>query len=162
MEVHKHPNIEEVSTFAIQSISSWMTPILSFLQDKYLPQDVEEARKVKKKAARFTILNDTLYKRGFSMPYLKCIDKEEAKYILEEIHERVREDHASPRFLVSKFIRTGYYSPTLQVDARELIKRCNKCQRFGNVQCLPTERLTTIASPWLFAQWGIDVIRQFP
>jgi len=27
------------------------------------------------------ILNDTLYKRGFSMPYLKCVDEEEAKYI---------------------------------------------------------------------------------
>jgi len=33
------------------------------------------------------ILNDTLYKRGFSMPYLKCVDEEEAKYILKEIHE---------------------------------------------------------------------------
>ena len=46
-----------------------MTLIISFLQDRYLPQDIEEARKVKKKVVRFTILNDTLYKRGFSMPY---------------------------------------------------------------------------------------------
>ena len=136
MEVHKHPNIEEVSTFAIQSISSWMTPILSFLQDKYLPQDVEEARKVKKKAARFTILNDTLYKRGFSIPYLKCTDEEEAKYILEEIHEGVCGDHAGFRSFVRTVIKTCYFWPTLQVDTRELIKKCNKCQRFGNVQLL--------------------------
>ena len=113
MEVHKHPNIEEVSTFAIQSISSWMTPILSFLQDKYLPQDVEEARKVKKKAARFTILNDILYKRGFSIPYLKCTDEEEAKYILEEIHEGVCGDHACFRSLVRTVIKTCYFWPTL-------------------------------------------------
>ena len=33
MEVQKHPNIEEILTFAIQSESSWMTPIVSFLQD---------------------------------------------------------------------------------------------------------------------------------
>ena len=61
-----------------------------------------EAKKVRKKAARFTILNDTLYKRGFSMPYLKCVDEEEAKYILEEIHQGVCGDHTVPRSLVSK------------------------------------------------------------
>ena len=97
MEVQKHPSIKKVSTFAIQSTSSWMTLIVSFLQDGHLPQDVEEARKVRKRVARFTILNDTLYNRGFSMPYLKYVDEEEAKYILEEIHKGVCGDHAGPR-----------------------------------------------------------------
>jgi len=110
-----------------------MTPIISFLQDSHLPQDVEEARKVWKRAARFTILNDTLYKRGFSMPYLNCIDEEKAKYILEEIHERVCRDHSGLRSLVSKVVKTGYFWPTMQVDARELVKKCDKCQTFGNV-----------------------------
>ena len=73
-----------------------MTSIISFLQDEHLSQDVEEARKVRKRATKFMILIDTLYKRGFSMPYLKCIDKEEAKYILEEIHEGVCRDHVAP------------------------------------------------------------------
>ena len=31
MKVQKHPSIKEVSTFAIQSTDSWMTPIISFL-----------------------------------------------------------------------------------------------------------------------------------
>ena len=139
-----------------------MTSILSFLQDGHLPQDVKEARKIRNRVAKFTILNNTLYKRGFSMPYLKCIDEEEAKYILEKIHEGVCGDHAGPRSLISKVIRTGYFWPTLQVDARELIKKCDKCQRFGNVQHLPVERLTTIASPWPFAQWGIDIVGPLP
>ena len=69
------------------------------------------------------ILNDTLYKRGFFMPYLKCVDEEEAKYILEEIHEKVCEDHAGPRSLVRKVIRIGYFWPTMQVEARELVKK---------------------------------------
>ena len=46
----------------------------------------------------------------------------------------------------------------MQVDAAEIVKRCDKCQRYGNVQQLPAERLTTIASPWPFAQWGIDIV----
>ena len=113
MEVQKHPNIEEVPTFAIQSTSSWMTPIISFLQDGHLPQDAEEARKVTKRAARFTILNDTMYKKGFSMLYLKCVDEEEAKYILQEIHKGVCRDHAGPRSLVIKVIETCYFWPTM-------------------------------------------------
>ena len=110
-----------------------MMPIVSFLQDERLPQDAEEAKKIKKRVAKFTILNDTLYKKGFSMPYLKCVDEDKAKYILEEIHERVCGDHAGPKSLVSKVIRTGYFWPTMQVDAIELVKKCDKCQRFGNV-----------------------------
>ena len=72
-------------------------PIVSFLQDGRLPLDAEEAKKIKKRVARFTILNDTLYKRGFSMPYLKCVNEDEAKYILEEVHEGVCRDHVGPR-----------------------------------------------------------------
>ena len=104
-----------------------MTPILSFLQDGRLPQDVEEARKVRKRVARFMILNDTLYKSGFSMPYLRCVNEEEAKYILEKIHEGIYGDHAGPRSLISKVIRTGYFWPTLQNNAKEFVKKCDKC-----------------------------------
>ena len=50
----------------------------------------------------------------------------------------------------------------MQVDAVELVKKCNKCQRFRNVQRLPAKRLTTITSPWPFAQWGIDIISPLP
>ena len=50
----------------------------------------------------------------------------------------------------------------MQVDAVELVKKCNKCQRFRNVQRLPAKRLTTITSPWPFAQWGIDITSPLP
>ena len=151
MEVQKRPNIEEFHTFAIQRETSWMTLILSFLRDGRLPSDVEEARKVRKRVARFTILNDALYKRGFSMPYLKCVMESEAKYILKEILEGICGDHAGPRSLVSKIVRIGYFWPTMQKDAKEFIERCNKCQRFRNVQRIPAEKLTPITSPWPFA-----------
>ncbi|XP_065621860.1 uncharacterized protein LOC136064257 [Quercus suber] len=162
IEIHKNPSIEEILTFAVQSTSSWMTLIMSFLQDGHLPQDADEARKIKKRAARFTILSDTLYKRGFSMPYLRCIDEGEAEYVLREVHEGICGDHAGPRSLVRKIMRAGYFWPTMQDDASRFVKKCDKCQRFGNIQQLPSEKLTTITSPWPFAQWGIDIIGPLP
>ena len=137
-------------TFAIQRANSWMTLIVALLQNGHLPHNTEEAKKVKKRVARFTILNDTLYKRGFSMPYLKCVDEEEAQHILSEIHQGICGDHAGSKSLVNKVIQTGYFWPTIQVDAMELVKKCDRCQRYGNVQRLPTERLTEISSPWPF------------
>ena len=135
---------------------------MAFLQDGHLPQNTEEAKKVKKRAAKFTILNDTLYKRGFSMPYLKCVDEEEAQYILAEIHQGICGDHAGLKSLVNKAIRIGYFWPTMQVDAMELVKKCDRCQRYGNVQRLPAEKLTVISSPWPFAQWRMDIVGPLP
>ena len=43
------------------------------------------------------------------MPYLRCIEEEEAKYILGEVYEGVCEDHTGLRSLVSKIIKTSYY-----------------------------------------------------
>ena len=66
------------------------------------------------------ILNDALYRRGFSMSYLKCVDEDEAKYILEEIHKGICGDHAGPRSLVSMVIQIGYFWPTMQVEEYSL------------------------------------------
>ena len=110
MEVQKCPSIEEFHTFTVQSKNNnWMTPILSFLRDGQLLANVEEARKVRKRVARFTILNDSMSylkcveeskaKYILSMSYLKCVKESKAKYILEGIHEGVCGDHTGLRSL---------------------------------------------------------------
>ena len=96
------------------------------------------------------------------MPYLKCVDEKKAQYILAEIHQGICGDHAGPKSLVNKAIRIGNFWPTMQVDAIELVKKCDRCQRYSNVQRLPTEKLTAISSPWPFAQWGIDIVGPLP
>ena len=58
-------------------------------------------------------MNDTLYKKGFSISYLKYVNEKKAKYILKEIHEGVYGDHAGPKSLVSKVIKIGYFWPTM-------------------------------------------------
>ena len=109
LEIQKFPNIEEFHTFFIQGNISWTTPILSYLKDGQLPSDSDEARKIKKRATTFTVLNDILYKRGFSLPYLRCIEQDETKYIMEEIHEGICEDHLRASSLVGKIIRASYF-----------------------------------------------------
>ena len=55
------------------------------------------------------VLNEELYKRGFSQPYLRCVEEEEAKYILEEVHGGIFGDHMGAKSLVRKIMRAGYF-----------------------------------------------------
>ncbi|XP_030941995.1 uncharacterized protein LOC115967031 [Quercus lobata] len=100
-------------------------------KDGQLPLNPEEAKKIQKQVAHFTILNDEFYKRGFSQPYLRCVEEEKAKYVLEEVHGGVCGDHLGAKFLIRKIMRTGYFWPSMQQDALEFVKWCNYCQRFG-------------------------------
>ena len=113
---------------------------MSFLRDGRLPPNPEEAEKIRKRAAQFTILNDELYKRGFSQPYLRCIEEEEAKYVLKEVHGGVCGDHIGSKSLIRKIMRVGYFWPTMQQDTADFVKRCDRCQRYGNVQRVLREK----------------------
>ena len=52
------------------------------------------------------------------MPILKCVRKEDANYILKEVHEGIYGNHIGARTLVGKTLRQGYYWPTMLKDAK--------------------------------------------
>ena len=106
--------------------------------------------------------NDELYKRGFSHPYLRCVEEEEAKYVLEEVHGGIYGDHMGAKYLVRKIMRASYFWPTMQQDVVDFVKKCDNCQRYGNVQRVPGEKMAAITSPWPFVQWGIDIMGALP
>ena len=139
-----------------------MTLIIRYLKEGWLPEDRNEAQKVQIKAAHFVLIDDALYRRGHSFPYLRCVNKEEANYVLWEIYEGVWGNHAGARSLARKALSAGYYWPTLQKDAYDLIKACYQCQCFANVQMRPGEPMTPIITPWPFVQWGIDIMGPLP
>ncbi|XP_020235069.1 uncharacterized protein LOC109814938 [Cajanus cajan] len=66
---------------------TWMTAIRSFIVQGELPTDPVEAKKLRTQAARYSMVADELYRRGFSTPLLKCIDNHQADYVIREIHE---------------------------------------------------------------------------
>ncbi|XP_058068741.1 uncharacterized protein LOC131218073 [Magnolia sinica] len=94
---------------------------------------------MKIKASQYTILHCTLYKKGFYLPYLRCVQVEEAEYVLREIHEGICGNHSRGRALAHKVVRQGYYWPTIQHDTQKLIQRCDKCQRFGIPQTIVSD-----------------------
>ena len=135
-----------------------MTPIIHYLKEGQLLKDKNEAWKVQIRATRFILIDDPFYRQGYSLPYLHCVNKEEANYVLREIHKRVCGNHAGASSLARKALRAGYYWPKLQKDAYDLVKACDQCQRFAKVQTRPSEPMTPITTPSPFAQWGINIM----
>ena len=133
-----------------------------YIKDGQLPSNPSEAKKVKVRAIRFIVMNDELYKKGFPLPYLKCLNPKEAVYVLWEIHEGICGNHLGPQSLIGKAIRAGYFWLTMQKDTVKLIQKCDKCQRFGNVQHILGELMSSISSPWPFSIWGIDIVGPLP
>ena len=107
------------------------------------------------------LIKDVLYKRGFSRLYLRCLSHEEADYVMREVHEGICGNHSGAQSLVHKLIRVGYYWPTMLKDVQAYVKACDKCQRFSNFIRQPSEELTPMTAPWLFAQCRLDIIGPF-
>ena len=141
---------------------TWMTPLAKFLTTGATPEDRREAEKLKRKAAHYVMIGDDLYRKSFSVPYLKCVDEDLGLKILEEIHEGVCSSHIGARTLAQKVFRQGYYWPTLMEDAKAYVNRCKKCQRYAKIHHVPAEPISSIIAPWPFVQWGIDIVGPLP
>ena len=86
-----------------------MDLIWDYLIEGLLPNDPKEASKLRSRSAMFTIHRGTLYKQGFFTPILKCRAREDANYVMREVHEGVCGNHIGARALAGKVLRQGYY-----------------------------------------------------
>ena len=132
-EVQYVPSINLPKVQQIEDRENWMTPIVSYLKEGKLPEGKDEARKLRVRATRYVLMDEVLYKRGFSQLYLRCLAPDEANYVLREVHEGACENHLGARSLIQKVVREGYYWLTVQADAKAYVKVCDQCQRFSNV-----------------------------
>nr|KYP72087.1 hypothetical protein KK1_004668 [Cajanus cajan] len=64
----------------------WMADIWGYLKEGILPENKDEARKIRMRLAKFVIIGDELFKRGVSSPLLKCLIASQAAYVIKEIH----------------------------------------------------------------------------
>ena len=60
------PSIDLPEVQQIGGEENWITPIVGYLKEGKLPQGRDEARKLRIKSAKYILMDDVLYKRGFS------------------------------------------------------------------------------------------------
>ncbi|XP_073014862.1 uncharacterized protein [Primulina eburnea] len=141
---------------------NWTTPILDYISQSYLPEDIKEASQIKRRAARFVVIDDRLYRRSFQGPLLKCIAGDESIYVLREIHEGCCGDHIGATSLARKALLAGFWWPTMHQDAAWVVRSCEGCQRHSNVNHHPIAFMKPIWASCPFDQWGLDIVGYFP
>ena len=132
------------------------------MKEGRLPEEKDKPRKLRVRSARYVLMDEVLYKRGFSQLYLRCLAPDEVNYVLREVHEGVCGNHSGARSIVHEVVRVGYYWPNMQADAKAYVKVCDQCQWFSNIPKHPSEYLTSMMALWPFAQWGLDILGPFP
>ncbi|XP_016205400.1 uncharacterized protein LOC107645794 [Arachis ipaensis] len=137
----KRPSIELLSITNINHLRDWRTPFLEYINAGIIPRDELNPQHFRRKASLYTNIEGELYRRGFSQPLLKCLNKDEAKEVMDEIHEGVCGNHIGGWALTAKIVRTGYYWPTMKRDCMKKVKTCDKCQKHAAISTKPAEAL---------------------
>uniref|UniRef100_A0A2N9FT65 Uncharacterized protein n=1 Tax=Fagus sylvatica TaxID=28930 RepID=A0A2N9FT65_FAGSY len=138
----------------------WYYDIKRFIQDREYPSRATENEKkyIRRMAFQFFLSGEILYKRTHDATLLRCVDAEEANQLIQEMHAGLMGAHANGPFLARKIMRAGYYWLTMERDCIRHVQTCHKCQMYQNSKNAPPQYLHTMASPWPFSAWGMDVI----
>lgn len=92
-----------VECFAVTSSGAktgWKGEIIRLIkeQDDGGSLHVEDAKKI----ARYCLVGDDLYIRGYTTPLLKCLEGEEGEYVMRELHEGICGRHTGDRALTAR------------------------------------------------------------
>ncbi|KAL0416403.1 UNVERIFIED_CONTAM: hypothetical protein Slati_3472200 [Sesamum latifolium] len=134
----KHITIQYLSEarapLAVQTITpvkDWRTPIIRWLEEGRLPNNRWEVAELKARAARFLLQGGILYKKSYTHPVLWCLSEQEGVHVLKEIHSGFCGAHAGTWILANKALQVGYFWTTMKQDAKQLVRKCKKCQKYS-------------------------------
>jgi hypothetical protein len=163
-EIIKEPSIKETKPKIVNVAETpyWIAEIMAYLRGHYEPQDELEEKRLKQRARGYAVVNGELYKSGVTEPWLKCITSEKGLELLKEIHSGFCGAHIGTRALADKAIKQGFYWPTINIDAKKLVRECEACQKTANQQNLPSMTVHLIRPSWPLQRWGMDLIGPLP
>jgi hypothetical protein len=133
-------------------------PYLNFLERQALPADEAESRMIVRCCKSFVIINRELYKCSVLGVFQRCVQPEEGRNILYDIHDGECGHHASARSLVANAFRHGFYWLSAHADAVKIIRACAGCQKYANQSHLPGSVLKTTPLTWPFEVWGLAMV----
>ena len=138
----------------------WYHDIKAYIKNcEYLSGAMDSERKfIRRMACQFFLSGEVLYKRNDDTTLLQCIDAPGANHLMEEMHEGLLGSHASWPLLAPKIMRVGYYWITIKSDYIKHVRTCHHCQVYQNRKNVSPHRLHSLAVPWPFSAWGMDVI----
>jgi hypothetical protein len=113
------------------------------------------------KAMKYCLTEDGIGWKNHDGVIQRCVNKDEARKILKELHSGYCGGHFAACTTAHKILREGYYWPTLFSDAYQHVQSCQHCQFFTGKPKLPAQPLKPVVVEAPFQQWGLDFIGEF-
>lgn len=97
----------------------WFSNIVYFLTQGECPDGLaaKQRRDLKKKALKYVIHDDFLYKKAIDGTFLRCVDKKQQVKLLTSFHNEACGGHFSSTVTAFKILRYCYYWPDMFKDA---------------------------------------------
>ncbi|XP_015944952.1 uncharacterized protein LOC107470093 [Arachis duranensis] len=115
--------------------SLWFADIANFKAIREFPTNINKhmRRKLLNEAKHYIWNEPYLFKKGVDGILRRCISQEKGQKVLWQCHRFAYGGHFSGERIVAKVLQCGFYWPTIFKDAKELVSRCNECQRASNL-----------------------------
>lgn len=121
-----------------------------------------EERKIMMKAKNYCLIDNKLYRRALVEPLLKCVNQDEARTVMTEVHLGICGDHLAGKNMALKIIRHGVYWPTMRQDCENFTRCCEPYQKYGSVSHRPSVSFNPMTTLCPFYMWGIDLVGLLP
>jgi hypothetical protein len=120
-----------------------------------------EEKRLKQRARGYAVVNGELYKSGVTEPWLRCITSKKGIELLMEILSGFCGVHIGTRALVGKAIKQGFYWPTINIDAKKLVRECEAYKNNESAK-LAIHASSLNSSVVAFAKVGMDLVGPLP
>lgn len=107
--------------FVVEEVTDdkpWYHDIKCFLQSQEYPLVASNKDKntLRRLTRNFFINEDVMYTRNFDMVMLRCMDRQEADMLMQEIHEGSFGTHGNGHAMAKKILRASYYCLKIELD----------------------------------------------
>ncbi|KAJ9535149.1 hypothetical protein OSB04_un001772 [Centaurea solstitialis] len=146
------------------SVTPWYADFVNYLVCGIVSHDFSSHQRKKfLHDVKFYFWDDPhLYRSCSDSIIRRCVPIEETDSILAHCHTLPCGGHAGSGKTVAKVLQSGFYWPTLFRDADIFVRKCDRCQRTGNISRRHEMPLNYILEVELFDLWGIDFMGPFP
>ena len=100
------------------SNNSWYNDIKCYLEGSSRNHlDAQKKQALRLKSSQYQLIDGVLFWQNYDKVLLRCLEKDDVKHILTELHDGPTGGHFNGNTIAHKVLRAGYYWPTLFKDA---------------------------------------------
>ena len=112
---------------------SWYRDLVHYLQEGVLPEhwNSKQRRALHLKSAAYQNVDGILFRKNCDGVLLRCLEKDDAKKVITELHDVPFGGHFSGDTTTHKILRARYYWPTPFKDVHSHVRKCDIYQRCG-------------------------------